>query len=338
MSLPTFKNIFFLKAIALLLWIVGATSAYAQPCTNIAGGGVIGHGGFINGNNTLTVTNQTPIGSVIWQGSGLVQLDCRNIDISKVLFWINGPLVSGYSDVFPVHEIQGVGLRVRFNSFNDGQGGQTPSTITDFTEFSYQSPGTGYPRGPYVRANMTVELLKIAPQVGTGQLDQNSSTKGFYLGYTTPSDNTPVTFHWHFSDVNITPRAVCTITTPNSMLIQMNKVDARAVKNSMAPSVDFSVGFNCSSSTRINVTINDANSNVSSNALSLTPSLRGARGVAIELRDSQDRPITLNQPWTANPFANGTFTIPFKARYIKTDELVIAGQANAIATLTFDFL
>ncbi|MEQ0875408.1 fimbrial protein [Enterobacter vonholyi] len=77
----------------------------------------------------------------------------------------------------------------------------------------------------------------------------------------------------------------------------------------------------------------DADNNTT---LSLTPGATTAAGVAIQLVDSSEQPVSLYTPSKQYPLAAGTTVnnLEFGARYIQTQASFTAGQANSASTFT----
>lgn len=77
----------------------------------------------------------------------------------------------------------------------------------------------------------------------------------------------------------------------------------------------------------------DTNNNAT---LALTPDVDVATGVAIQLVDSTDQPVSLYSPSRQYPLVSGTTvnSLEFGARYIQTQAAVTAGPANSVSTFT----
>ncbi|QLR42387.1 fimbrial protein [Enterobacter sp. RHBSTW-00994] len=70
--------------------------------------------------------------------------------------------------------------------------------------------------------------------------------------------------------------------------------------------------------------------------LALTPDAGAATGVAIQLLDSADQPVSLYTPSSQYPLTSGTTVndLTFGARYIQTKSTITAGPANSVSTFT----
>ena len=77
----------------------------------------------------------------------------------------------------------------------------------------------------------------------------------------------------------------------------------------------------------------DANNN---STLALTPDADAATGVAIQLIDSSEQPVSLYTPSKEYSLASGTAVndLQFAARYIQTGAAITAGPANSVSTFT----
>lgn len=71
-------------------------------------------------------------------------------------------------------------------------------------------------------------------------------------------------------------------------------------------------------------------------ALALTPNADAATGVAIQLLDSTDQPVSLYTPSRQYPLTAGSTVndLEFAGRYIQTGPTVTAGPANSVSTFT----
>jgi major type 1 subunit fimbrin (pilin) len=77
----------------------------------------------------------------------------------------------------------------------------------------------------------------------------------------------------------------------------------------------------------------DANNNAT---LALTPDSDAATGVAIQLVDASEQPVSLYTPSQQYQLASGTAVndLEFGARYIQTGAAITAGPANSVSTFT----
>lgn len=77
----------------------------------------------------------------------------------------------------------------------------------------------------------------------------------------------------------------------------------------------------------------DADNNTT---LAVTPDANAATGVAVQLLDSSDQPVSLYTPSQQYPLTSGSTVndLEFGARYIQTQAAVTAGPANAVSTFT----
>jgi type 1 fimbria pilin len=65
----------------------------------------------------------------------------------------------------------------------------------------------------------------------------------------------------------------------------------------------------------------------------------GSTGVGVQLRrrdTSAVMPLNQDNTWSSN-YTSGNLTLPMEARYMKNNEAVTAGQANATATFTMSY-
>lgn len=70
--------------------------------------------------------------------------------------------------------------------------------------------------------------------------------------------------------------------------------------------------------------------------LAITPDGDAATGVAIQLLDAAERPVSLYTPSSQYPLTAGSTVnnLEFAARYIQTQAAVTAGPANSVSTFT----
>ncbi|WP_275076170.1 fimbrial protein [Providencia rettgeri] len=104
--------------------------------------------------------------------------------------------------------------------------------------------------------------------------------------------------------------------------------------------VDIPISLKCNPDTNINVTVKSTNGSSSPTAgwLNLATEENSAKGIAVQLLDNNNNPITLDKKFNqANSVSEGDYIFNWKARYIKTADKITPGSANASATVNIRY-
>jgi type 1 fimbria pilin len=132
--------------------------------------------------------------------------------------------------------------------------------------------------------------------------------------------------------------------TNKSIVVPMGSVNTTdfSTEGSTAGTKGFEVPLSCDANTKVSITLNAGGAGASDSAqgilnLDSSDSTSVASGVKLQML-YKDAPLALNTPiQTGTVATQGTYTIPFKARYYRTAGSISAGQANASATLTISY-
>lgn len=99
------------------------------------------------------------------------------------------------------------------------------------------------------------------------------------------------------------------------------------------------VGLNCEKGTNINIVLTgttDPDSVSDDTVLALTPGANSAKGIGVQILYN-NAPLSLNKTMNIMEATGGAVEINFSARYIQTQEQVVAGVGNATAVLNITF-
>ncbi|MCT7296582.1 type 1 fimbrial protein [Ralstonia sp. CHL-2022] len=99
----------------------------------------------------------------------------------------------------------------------------------------------------------------------------------------------------------------------------------------------FNIPLTCSKGASINLKLEGTAHDAAQGMLTLSADSASAKGVAIQLLYG-DKPVELAKSfkWQTTE-AEGTYSIPLKARYVQTDKSVTTGVANGSATFTLTY-
>jgi type 1 fimbria pilin len=241
---------------------------------------------------------------------------------------LQGTAVPGYNSVFTT-DVPGVGIRL--SRFFGGTQASTyyPHTITS-SDFGWFQPGSAF----------QVELFKIAARTGSGPFAQGTYTRYFSQG----SDQRSVltTFLLGEGITIITP--TCSVDAGSrNILVDFGKVakgDFRG-KGSTAAERKFSIKLNCQSGPGVQNMVllrMDAVQDPSNEpgVLRITPSgtVLTAQGVGIQIVDDKQMPVKFGDDAEVGPSKDGSYIVPFTARYYQTGDKIGAGRADGTATFT----
>lgn len=229
--------------------------------------------------------------------------------------------------------VEGIGIRLTRHV-----GGGTAPAIYPHT-LTY---GSGQSPAFFPGAGFTVELLKTAEVVGSGELQ-----KGVYTTYYANGTGVgrPI----------MTTRLIgngITVTTPACTLDDGSKnisVDLGSVSTSTftgpgstSTAKSFEVKLNCVAKPRPQEiwmqfdAIADPNT-TTDGVIQLTGGEGSASGVGIQVLGRNEQPVKLNTAWKDGVSAQGLYSMPFQAQYYQTQSVVQAGAANGVATFTITY-
>ncbi|AOM40612.1 fimbrial protein [Xenorhabdus hominickii] len=168
-----------------------------------------------------------------------------------------------------------------------------------------------------------VEFVKTKPKTGSGVI-----TSGLI---TARLDGTAI-YSFYLNEIHfITPS--CSL-KENNILVPMGKIGKTqfAGINSTAEARYFKVDLACNISAPIELVMGSIRPSNANDVLGLDQDSNSAGGVGLQVL-YQDQPVIFNSPVKIGMSTDGVYSIPFKARYIQTKSRIMAGKANATATL-----
>ncbi|PHM53931.1 fimbrial protein [Xenorhabdus sp. KK7.4] len=182
---------------------------------------------------------------------------------------------------------------------------------------------------------LTVQLVKIAPNTGTGRIGGGVLTSAIlgnnWLIHTFYLDNTEI----------ITPTPSCSL-THKTTLVNMGKVRTSEFRgiNSTTQKKDFHLELDCDTNARTNMKLDGrpaSNGSYNIWALDRDSSNATARGVGLQIL-FLNKLISMGETIVIQPSNEVRhFSLPMQARYIQTEPRVTPGKANATATITLTY-
>lgn len=289
---------------------------------------------------TVTVSNSTPNGTVLWQTSLTTQFKCGLNSLTgaeDVFVWRTSYLNVG----------NGLSLYVSYN----GNNGNTLATFDTGVSISaiYQQTGT----------NVTLNVPLTVSLVKTGTVSVPGT-------YTVPSTYIPVVYvgsngtgtyptgggkYWTYNVLFNTSSIGVTSSTcaPNqtSQNVDLGTI-ALGMSGSLgtgigttSPDVPFTVQLTCNSAVSgtfgIYMELDATAVNASQGIFSLAAGST-ASGVGIQVMQNS-QPVTLAKPWqiASFPLTSTSVSVPFTAHYYQTNAIVSPGTANGVATYTITY-
>jgi type 1 fimbria pilin len=241
---------------------------------------------------------------------------------------LQGTAVPGYDHVFTT-DVPGVGIRLS-RYFSASSVAYYPHDLSTTSDFGPFDPGSSF----------QVELFKVAARTGSGPFAQGTYTRYFSTG----SDQRSVltTFLLGEGITIITP--TCSVDAGSrNILVDFGKVakgDFRG-KGSTAAERKFSIKLNCQSGLGVQNMVllrMDAVQDPSNEpgVLRITPSgtVLTAEGVGIQIVDDKQMPVKFGDDAEVGPSKDGSYIVPFTARYYQTGDKIGAGRADGTATFT----
>lgn len=243
--------------------------------------------------------------------------------------YVTGAVQRGTSLGSEIYSTAVPGVGIRMTSSQDGR----------YPNRDVTPQGTTRP----IRAGtITVELIKTAAVVGTGAL-----AAGTYTILYGDGDGPGLSMVSTTLGANATRLIVasCAVDVGSRNIpVQFGKVPQGELKGqgTSAAERNFNIQLNC----RIRpgglntVTLRmDAQTDTPATpgVLSLTAGTGAARGVGIQVLDGSRAPVKFGENADVGPAKNGSYVLPYTARYYQTAATVTPGQANGTATFTLDY-
>ncbi|WP_272535412.1 fimbrial protein [Providencia sp. PROV212] len=255
---------------------------------------------------------------------------CSYISASQ---YLNGWLVD--SSKIARTNINGIGIRITFGTYYST--GTNYSAGIPYTSATQTMQGYAYFSG---EINWFVDIIKIGPisnsngqTLKMGDLAEryyydNTAQKKIILAKIAIPSNFRITL------------ASCTINGVDTHNINLGDWDDKKFKNigDTSNNVDIPITLSCVADTNIKVNVTSSSiDNAPTGKLSLAGTDR-ATGIAVQLLNNSNSPIALNTQWTQQDnVSEGDYFFNWKARYIKTANIVTPGTANASATVNIRY-
>ncbi|MGF6350730.1 fimbrial protein [Variovorax sp. W2I14] len=242
---------------------------------------------------------------------------------------LQGIAVPGLDHVFTT-AVSGVGIRLSryFSATEVSYYPHDRTTTSDFGNFDAAS-------------RFQVELFKIATVTGNGPLAQ-----GTYTQYYSVADNKSVL------TTNLLGEGI-TIITPScsvdlgsrNILVEFGKVPLSSFKGrgTTAGERKFNIKLNCKAGQNAQNTVYlrmDATPDASNEQGVLKITQAGstiATGVGIQVVNDKSVPVKFGEEALVGPSMDGSYVLPYTARYFQTGDKVTPGRADGTATFTLDY-
>lgn len=238
-----------------------------------------------------------------------------------------GAPVAGLDGVYSTN-VKGIGVRLTFKA--EGDPFFFPKT------FTYSGNRNVY---MYASSYYLVELIKTEAVTGSGPLTSgevgrsrfDSSTP--YASIFIPANGVTV----------VTPS--CTVDTGSrNILVQLGKVPTKSFSGvgSTAGARPFNIKLNCSAGVEAANTVflrMDATADPSGQqgVLQVTQGGGMATGVGIQVLDGSSTGVRFGEDALVGPSKDGSYVVPFTARYFQTAPTITAGPANGMATFSLNY-
>lgn len=188
-----------------------------------------------------------------------------------------------------------------------------------------------------MQAKAVIEFYKTAPSTGTGQI--GARRIGAFLL------KNDLTTWMKESSISIGAIQVdnlsCTLGSA-AINVPMGEVPVSAFTGPGTSPPDgrtkrFNIPLTCSKGASINLQLDGTAHDATQGMLKLSDEAASATGVAIQML-YDDKPVELAKrfKWQTTE-AEGTYSIPLKARYVQTDNSIVPGVANGSATFTLTY-
>lgn len=251
---------------------------------------------------------------------------------------LQGTELTGFSQskVFST-DVAGVGIRLsRF--FNDG----TSTTAPEVNQYPHdRSTSTTF--GDFdAKSRFRVELFKTAPVTGNGPLAQGIYTR--YFSLEPPQQSVLTTILSGVGITIITPSCTVDLGSRN-ISVEFGKVPQSSFKGKGTTAGDrkFNIKLNCKAGQNAQNTVYlrmDAMQDPSNEqgVLKLTQAGSStATGVGIQVVNDKNVPVKFGEEALVGPSMDGSYVLPYTARYFQTGDKVTPGRADGTATFTLDY-
>jgi type 1 fimbria pilin len=283
---------------------------------------------------TIVINPDLPVGGVIASktfsrlASDTTVARCTNGGTLRYDMLLGTP-VAGFSNVYST-DVKGIGIRLR----NYIDASQTP----------YYFPYVQTVSGTrdiviYASSYYEVELIKTDSVTGSGSLNNGQLARSYGDdGKTISSVFVPAN-----GVTIVTPS--CTVDTGSrNIAVQLGKVAKSSFTGigSTAGARLFNIQLNCSAGSGNNNTVYlrmDATPDPSGQqgVLQVSQTAGAATGVGIQVLDKASAPVKFGEDALVGASKDGSYILPYTARYYQTAPNVTSGQANGVATFTINY-
>ena len=178
----------------------------------------------------------------------------------------------------------------------------------------------------------TLDIYKISEVK-----DNNEVQAGVFAEFVAP-DLTPAPISFELQNSFRIVSATCVIAPVPPVNMGKQKLETFKTINTRSTPVSFNIKLsNCPSLKKVTYQLDPTTSILNhNNSIVALDQSSTAEGIGIQILDNNDNPLPLNKqnPLNENFQTSNSFTIPMKAAYIKTQDIVKAGSANASLTFT----
>lgn len=288
----------------------------------------------------VLIANDLPVGGTIasrefaipTRGSAEFVFDCTNRGGTLIGVMLQGSPTESGSSIYST-AVTGVGIRLS-RVIDSALTVTYPHRLARGALSIYFAEGTKF----------KVELIKTAAVTGNGPL-----AAGTYTQYYGDGDSVSMltTVLSGSGTTIITPS--CTVDAGSRNIpVNFGKVATSRFngRTSTAGARDFNIRLNCSAGQNAQNTVQikmDATADPANvdGVLRLTPAAAGtntAGGIGIQIVDASTKAaVKFGDTVDVGPSKDGSYVLPYTARYYQTGNTVTPGQANGTATFTLDY-
>lgn len=292
---------------------------------------------------TIVVQRDTPVGTIVARTSDSA-LGGRNNFMQcnasgYTTQWVAGP---GFAPVIyggqTLYQSGVPGLAIRIVTTGAGTSGGRYGTgplPRQITNVYCLAGGNWWRLCGGTWGNLVLHLIKIAPTTGSGPITTGTIAQALVVGDTNVME--------YSIGSGVIQTVACSVRNSNiSVTMGKAKNTDFGTPGSTSGDADFAIDLNCDASTNINLTLAPGNAGAADAAKGIinidnAGAGKTASGVGVQVMYN-NAPLALNSRIAvATTAADGSYSIPLKARYYQTQPAVTPGIANANATFTLTY-
>ena len=317
-------------ALAMLLCVLGSQGASAA-CKRYPGTAEK----FITMDmGNVIIANELPVGAVIasrafpipTRGPSEYVFDCTPTGGTIIGVMLQGAPLPGDSTIYST-AVAGVGIRLS-RVIDTGLTVTYPHQLTRNNVFGYFALETQF----------KVELIKTAVVTGNGPLAGGTYTRYYGDGDGVSMLTTVLSGN---GTTIVTPSCAVDLGSRN-ISVQFGKLPQSSFvgKGSTTGDRAFNIRLNCNAGLNAQNTIYlrmDGTLDIAGapGVLQITQAgTSAATGVGIQVLDGQSAPVRFGEDALVGPSKDGSYALPYTARYFQTSDKVTPGRADGIATFT----